>query len=178
MTYRELKQRFCKLKCESPHEDLTAHIVFTADSFLEEYGHRMCRTYVITSDNKAFRPNMGGYSIFGCSLDGSDIGVRLDQYMAEERGGKNGWKVETCYILEELRDAAAIPSYQREEQDDGIVRFYFGNTCIKATEAELDGETRLVPIGGDQTVGGQWVELEPDVVMGYCSLLARQFNKG
>ena len=43
--------------------------------------------------------NMGGYSIYGGSLDGSDPCVRLEQYMADECGGKNGWKVERCYCM-------------------------------------------------------------------------------
>lgn len=47
-------------------------------------------------DNKAFQPNMGGYSIFACCLNvTSDQGIRLDWYMAEE-GNSGGWKVEDC----------------------------------------------------------------------------------
>lgn len=49
-----------------------------------------------TNDNKAFIDGMGGYSIFANSLDGSDIGVRLEQYV--EYGD---WKVDYCYILQE-----------------------------------------------------------------------------
>jgi len=59
----------CKeLECNSPMEDLTAHIVFTADSFGKEYS-LLSHTYCFTSDNKAFRHNMGGYSIFAYCLD-------------------------------------------------------------------------------------------------------------
>ena len=43
---------------------------------------------------------MGGYSIFASSLDSSDRGVRLEQYMAAERGGKDGWKVDYCCLVE------------------------------------------------------------------------------
>ena len=44
---------------------------------------------------------MGGYSIYGSALDGTDNGVRLEQYMWAEKGGENGWKVDYCYMLEE-----------------------------------------------------------------------------
>ena len=54
----------------------------------------------MSSDNKAYRPNMGGYSIFGWAIDGSDPGVRLERYMAAEKGGPNGWKVDYCYMEE------------------------------------------------------------------------------
>ena len=30
--------------------------------------------------------------------------MRLEQYMAEERGGKDGWKVERCYMQEQSRE--------------------------------------------------------------------------
>lgn len=175
MTYAKLKETFCKFKREHLREDLTAHIVFTSDSFSKEYS-RMSRTYVFTSGNKAFQPNMGGYSIFGDCLDGTDMGVRLEQYMAEERGGKSGWKVETCYILEKMRDAEAVASYERVEQGDATVCFYFGNTCIRAIEKEMDGRVLFLPVGGDQTACGEWVELDLDVVAGYCTLLARRIH--
>ena len=42
---------------------------------------------------------MGGYSIYASSLDGSDPCVRLEQYMASEYGGKNGWQIERCYMM-------------------------------------------------------------------------------
>lgn len=77
MEYSELKQVFRGLKQDSPKENLTAHIVFTEDSFDRQYP-LLNRTYSFTSDNKAFWPNMGGYSIFAFCLDGTDQGVRLD----------------------------------------------------------------------------------------------------
>lgn len=82
---------------KSHAERVTGYVVFTDDSFTAPYSEEE-RTYVIHSDNKAYQPNMGGYSIYGSSLDGSDINVRLEQYMAVERGGKNGWKIERCYM--------------------------------------------------------------------------------
>lgn len=177
MNYSELKKTFQELKRDHPREDLTAHIVFTEDSFDKQYP-RMSRTYAVSSDNKAFWPNMGGYSIFASCLDGTDQGVRLEWYM-EQEGNKGGWKVETCYILENMRDVAAIPTYQQTAQDDGTVAYFFGDTTIRAKVVlgTLNSPTKLEPVSGDQTVCGEWVDLEPDVVAGYCTLLARYFNK-
>ena len=73
--------------------------VITEDSFDVEYSLD-ARSYLISSDNKAFIDGMGGYSIFASSLDGSDVGVRLEQYL-EVEGNKNGWKIDYCYIKEQ-----------------------------------------------------------------------------
>ncbi len=175
MTYRELRAAFRAFKRSHPDEDLTAHIIFTRDSFDKEYP-LLARTYAISSNNKAFRPNMGGYSIFGDSLDGTDCGVRLERYMAEE-GNPGGWKVETCYILEWMRDAAAIPNLSRAEQEDGSVCYFFGDTTIRAEETIEDGRLYLKPITGDQICPDGWVELDMGRVYGYCTLLERQLNR-
>lgn len=176
MTYSELKQIFRELKCTSPIDNLTAHIVFTEDSFNKPYS-LLSRTYAISSDNKAFWPSMGGYSIFGYCLDvTSDQGIRLDYYMAEEQD-PSGWKVEDCYILEHMRDAAAIPNMTRMEQDDGSICYFFTNTCIRVHESHEEGKIRLEPVAGDQTACGEWVELFIDRVHGYCTLLERHLNK-
>lgn len=98
MTYAELKQKFRDHESTRPKEPLIGHIVFTEDSWPQKYPLES-RTYVVSSQNKAFMPNMAGYSIFAHSLDGSDPHVRLDWYMAAEQGGKNGWKVEDCKIV-------------------------------------------------------------------------------
>lgn len=174
MTYGELRAAFWEFKRSHPDEDLTAHITFTKDSFDKEYS-LLERAYVISSNNKAFRPNMGGYSIFGNSLDGTDRGVRLERYMAEE-GNPGGWKVEDCYILEWMRDAAAIPDLSRAEQEDGTVCYFFGDTTIRAEEAIEDGKLCLKPITGDQVGPDGWVDLGMDRVYGYCTLLERQLN--
>ena len=175
MNYSEIKQIFRELKRTSPRDDLTAHIIFSEDGFKKPYS-LLSRTYRISSDNKAFWPNMGGYSIFGYCLDvTSDQGVRLDYYMAEERD-INGWKVEDCYILERMRDAAAIPHYHRAEQDDETVCYFFGDTCIRVRESHEDGKPHLEPVRGDQTACGEWVELPIDQVYGYSTLLERHLN--
>ena len=175
MTYPELRTIFREWERNCPEEHLTAHIIFTVDSFDREYP-LLSRTYAVSSYNKAFRPNMGGYSIFGDSLDGTDLGVRLEGYMAEE-GNPGGWKVEDCYILEQMRDAAAISNLSRVEQGDGTVCCFFGDTTIRAEETIEDGKLRLTPISGDQVGPDGWGDLEMDRVYGYCTLLERQLDQ-
>ncbi len=53
MDYAELKQIFWELKRTSPREDLTAHIIFTEDSFDKPYS-LLSRTYCISSNLKPF----------------------------------------------------------------------------------------------------------------------------
>ena len=75
------------------------------------------RTYAVSSDNKAFRPNIGGYSIYASSLDGSDPCVRLEQYMASEYGGKNGWQIERYYMMsDEVERAKALMRTEKEHE--------------------------------------------------------------
>lgn len=97
MRYDEMAQKFREAEKNGQH--LNGYIVFTEDSFTEKYPLES-RTYIVSSNNKAYRPNMSGYSVFGTSLDGTDKNVRLDAYMADEKGGKDGWKIERCYIKE------------------------------------------------------------------------------
>lgn len=97
ITYAELASIFRHHEYPGAVEHLTGCIVFTEDSFDKPYSLE-ARTYVVSSDNKAYQPNMGGYSIYGSALDGSDPLVRLERYMAAEKGGKYGWKVDYCYL--------------------------------------------------------------------------------
>lgn len=99
MKYSELKKIFCEHERAFHQKPLKAHIIFTEDSFEQNYS-KESRTYVVSSDNKAFMSGMGGYSIFASCLDGTDRSIRLERYMTEEAGGKKGWKVEDCYLIE------------------------------------------------------------------------------
>ena len=96
MTYGDMKSRF--YEAERNRKSLTGYVVFTQDSFTKEYSEDS-RTYLISSNNKAFMRGIGGYSIYGMSLDVSDPCVRLDYYMANEHGGSDGWKIERCYMF-------------------------------------------------------------------------------
>lgn len=119
---------------------------------------------------------MGGRSIFAYCLDvTSDQGVRLDWYMADE-GNNGGWKVEECYILEQMQDAAAIPDAVRTKQADGTVCYTFGDTRIQVRETVDNRIVRLEPVAGSQAVGGKWVELSIDRLYGYCTLLERRID--
>lgn len=98
MSYQQLKAHLRQAEKDRSHT--VGYIVFTADSFDKSYTEEE-RTYVVGSNNKAFIEGMGGYSIYASSLDGSDKNVRLEAYMADEYGGKDGWKIEKCYVKDE-----------------------------------------------------------------------------
>lgn len=101
MNYKELKAIFCaqeeRNKKEHTDEHIVGYIVFDQRSFTASYSEAS-RTYAVSSKNKAFIPGMGGYSIYGSAIDGTDDNVRLEAYMKEERGGTDGWIVERCYL--------------------------------------------------------------------------------
>lgn len=100
VSYSDLREIFRNYEKEHSHEQpLTGYVLIAQSSFTKEYAEAE-RTYSFSSRNKAFMPNMGGYSIFADSLDGSDRGVRLEAYLAAERGGKDGWQIEKCWIKE------------------------------------------------------------------------------
>lgn len=98
MTYNELCSRFREHERNNPNaEPLHGAVLISQSSFTEEYSEAS-RTYEFSSRNKAFMPNMGGYSIFASSVDGTDPGVRLEAYLAVEHGGKDGWQIEKCWL--------------------------------------------------------------------------------
>lgn len=102
LTYFELADRFRNAESEGK-KHLTGYIVFSQESFNKAYDERS-RTYAVSSDNKAFKAGLGGYSIYGSCLDGSDPCVRLDGYMR----GENAWKIEKCYLKEASREMLDI----------------------------------------------------------------------
>ena len=114
MTYSTMRNYFHAAERAGQH--LKGYIVFSPASFNKEYSLKS-RTYVVPSDNKAFQPNMGGYSIYASALDGSDPDVRLEQYMASERGGKDGWQIERCYMMsDEVERAKALTRAEKEHE--------------------------------------------------------------
>ena len=88
LPYGKMKELFRKAERAGIH--VCGYITFMQDCFTAQYSERS-RTYAVSSGNKAFQPNMGGYSVYGSCLDGTDPCVRLEQYMAVERGGEKGW---------------------------------------------------------------------------------------
>ena len=77
---------------------LEAVIVFKQESFNKEYSE-LSRSYAVCSETKYFMPNMGGNSLFGSCLDGSESGVRLDWCMQ----GDKPWQVEYCYLINDWK---------------------------------------------------------------------------
>lgn len=94
LRFAEMESLF--IKANELGKEITGYIVFTKDSFNKEYTEES-RTYKVSSDNKAFQPEKGGYSIFASCLDGTDPCLRLDGYMR----GDNAWKIEYCYVYQD-----------------------------------------------------------------------------
>lgn len=97
----------------------------------------------------------------------------------EEEGNPGGWKVENCYILEQMRDAEAICNLTRIELEDETICYGFGSssTCIRVCETIEDRKVCLEPLGGNQMIDGKWVDLTIDRIYGYCTLLERRLNR-
>ena len=116
MEYKQLKEIFCRHEREHPGTHLTAYITFlpldTPNKMANSWENR---TYRISSDNKAFQPNKGGYSIFGSSLNRT-IGpqTRLDPYISDEYDRKGGLVVEDCCCI----GAGAVDANEPEPHTD------------------------------------------------------------
>ena len=112
LTYQKLREYFRAAERSGQH--LTGYLVFSPASFAKEYSLES-RTYAVSSDNKAFWSRVGSRSIFASALDGSDPHVRLDQYMADEQGGPDGWQIERCYMMaDEVERAKNILRKERD----------------------------------------------------------------
>ena len=113
MSYAELSTLFRSVN-DKGLSSITGYIVFTADSFDKEYSETS-RTYCVSSNNKAYQSGMGGYSIYGSCLDGTDSCIRLEGYMR----GENSWKIEKCYMFKDDYDRllTQLEPYTRPRQD-------------------------------------------------------------
>lgn len=94
ITFGELDEAFTHLPDGSPMK--TAIIVFRPTSTLEGLDEEH-RSFRITSDNKAFNPHAGGYSLFGTLLSNPTEVVRLDLAMRDE-DKESRWVVDYCKI--------------------------------------------------------------------------------
>lgn len=99
MPYEELKDLFRRTEQEGKH--IVGYVQIAAKGSLSGY-FKDSLTYAISSDNKAFKEDVGGYSIFASSIDGADFNVRLENYLKAERGGENGWEIERCFVKENV----------------------------------------------------------------------------
>ena len=104
ITYPELKKAFCdfneqhNITTKGTDKAIKGVIVFKSENWPDVDYSLEARSYEVSSCNKAYIPGQLGYSIYGSALDGTDQGVRLEQYMEYEYGY---WKVDYCYLLEE-----------------------------------------------------------------------------
>ena len=140
MTYQELRRLFYAHEDKNPSAHLTAYITFSGfgPDTRKKYPWEN-RTYVISSDNKAFQADKGGYSIFGTSLDGADRGIRLEKYMRDEQGGKDGWTVEDCCLI----------GYMPVSHDSGLLLpglFYTYEEAVRAFPCGPEDENGNQPV--------------------------------
>ena len=98
MSYPELSTLFRSVNGKRL-DPITGYIVFTEESFDRLYEEES-RTYIVSSNNKAYQSGMGGYSIYASCLDGTVPCIRLEGYMR----GENAWKIEKCYMLKDDYD--------------------------------------------------------------------------
>lgn len=174
ITYAELKSIFREHESSYPRDHLTANIVFAEDSFKKHYS-LASRTYTVSSDNKAYQPNKGGYSIIGTCADGTDYIVRLEQYMAEEQGGADGWRVDYCYIyitqpIESNSEHIRIDGHTGKWYviDEGVYRAPFAHSPVRCflLEHETYGDEAAHII-----VNSSGVVLLDDVYNGFADLV-------
>ena len=113
MSYPELSTLFRSVN-DKGLSPITGYIVFTADSFDKDYSETS-RTYGVSSNNKAYQSGMGGYSIYGSCLDGTDSCIRLEGYMR----GENSWRIEKCYMFKDDYDRllTQLEPYTRPRQE-------------------------------------------------------------
>lgn len=98
MSYKELKKKFRDFEYDNAGDKhLTGYVLIDQNSFDKDYSEEE-RTYEVSSNNKAFLPNKGGYSIFAYCL-GDDDYCRLEWYIEDERRGGT-WKIEKCWMEE------------------------------------------------------------------------------
>lgn len=100
ISYAELKSKMCAQNKEEggKTERIYGTIVFREDNWPGKHYTLEQRSYIIDSDAKAFKHWMGGYSIFSHDIANTDPCLKLTEYMYDERGGDNGWKIDYCYL--------------------------------------------------------------------------------
>ena len=111
MNYQELEHIFRAHEANRPMYHLDGLITFSDLGTYKDPRYSWCdRTYIVSSDNKAYKPSCLGYSIFGSCLNGKDTGVRLETYM---RGPARWIPGECClmyYQLQCLNERNILPS--------------------------------------------------------------------
>lgn len=144
MTYKEMCDLFIKNN-DNGNPPITGYIVFASESFNKPYDEKS-RTYRLSSDNKAFQTDKGGYSIFASCLDGTDQCLRLDGYIC----GENTWKIEKCYLevcaICSVTNNIGISVYSIYHPDEKVLAGVNDETpkwCDIVEGENPDGETEL-----------------------------------
>ena len=93
LSYYEFERKMMEHgKSHHNNEDYTdaiyGVIVYKASSFDKPYPEE-ARSYRVSSCNRRFQTGKIANSLYGDSLDGSDVGVRLDWY---------NWDIDYCYF--------------------------------------------------------------------------------
>jgi len=177
MDYKQLRELFSRQEREHPQTHLTACVTFSSfgPANKKEYSWEG-RTYEISSDNKAFQPNKGGYSIFGSCLDGSDRCLRLERYMREEKGGKDGWVVEDCFLVGYLLISSTEVSISAPElfytHDDAVERML----SQLAEMGELDLKKVKAIYASKDPLEDDWYGIESDSAWLAGQCLERHWN--
>lgn len=160
VSYRELKELFREAE-ENNGAHITGYVVFSQDNFDAQYSEDS-RSYAISSNNKAFQSKMGGYSIYGSALDGSDDNVRLDRFMYDEHGGPNGWTIEKCYVSQrttEIMDimagdflvvSAPITSEDYESLNEQQIKKYSAMFRYPERFVKINGAVVAIPFDPDR----------------------------
>ena len=96
ISYEALEKRMRDFNKEHPDKENTGAlygvIVFKEENWPDVDYSLASRSYEVSNANRCFQNDKIANSLFGYSLDGSDLGVRLDWYK---------WKVDYCYMLTE-----------------------------------------------------------------------------
>lgn len=113
LSYRDMSDVFRHVN-DKHMDSVCGYIVFSQDSFDKSYSEQS-RTYTVSSNNKAYISGMGGYSIYGSCLDGTDQCIRLDGYMQ----GENAWQIERCYMRkDDYEHALSQPVKNKDNREE------------------------------------------------------------
>lgn len=94
ITWKELEEYLTN------NHDGKGVIVFKQGKWFNRELTEIERSYEVHGSDKWFDHTMLGKSIFGFSLDGKDLGVRLDYFMFYCENPDHIWQVDYCYIVE------------------------------------------------------------------------------
>lgn len=111
MNYQELEHIFRAHEADRPKYHLDGLIVFSGLGLFEKPEFtQLDRTFLVSSNNKAYLPGSLGYSIFGSSLTEHDLRVRLERYMREPHAWIPGECGLIYYQLQCVNERNVLPS--------------------------------------------------------------------